>query len=402
MTNPTSVRVNSAAKSINRRWMAAILFAVLLIAGGATAFIFWRSRSAQFQAEQTTEARLAQITTVTALGRLEPAGEIIKLSAPTSSQESRISKLLVEEGDRVAPGQIMAILSSRDRLQKALRQAEEEVRLAQAQLAQTLAGAQQGEIEAQRATITRLQAERQGQIDEQQAAMSRLETELQNAELEYQRYELLYQEGATSASERDGERLTRDTARKHLQEAQAKLDRTLSTNSQELKEAKATLERIAEVRPVDVEVAKAEAAREIAARDQARATLEEAYVRTPQAGMVLKIYTRAGEVVNSETGIADIGQTDQMYAIAEVYQSDISKVQVGQRARVTSESLPDIKLLGTIETIGSQVERQDVINADPSDNIDSRIIEVKIRLDKRASRRVTKLTNLQVKVVIEQ
>ncbi len=115
---------------------------------------------------------------------------------------------------------------------------------------------------------------------------------------------------------------------------------------------------------------------------------------------MLKIYARPGEVVSSETGVADVGQTIQIYAIAEVYQSDISKVEIGQKAQITSSALPDVKLTGTVEKIGSIVERQDGINADPTDNSDSRIVEVNIRLDPTSSQRVAKYTNLQVFVYL--
>ncbi len=56
---------------------------------------------------------------VTGLGRIEPQGEVIKLSAPSLSEGSRIEELLVEEGDRVRKGQIIAVFDSRDRLKLA-------------------------------------------------------------------------------------------------------------------------------------------------------------------------------------------------------------------------------------------------------------------------------------------
>ena len=53
------------------------------------------------------------VKTVTALGRLEPKGEVIKLSAPTSNEGNRIEQLLVKEGDRVRFGQVIAVMDSR-------------------------------------------------------------------------------------------------------------------------------------------------------------------------------------------------------------------------------------------------------------------------------------------------
>jgi HlyD family secretion protein len=375
-----------------------VAIAALVSIGGIVSYNLWRDRSTPAQVTQTPAVTAPEIKTVTALGRLEPKGEVIKLSAPTSSQESRIDRLLVEEGDRVKAGQVIAILDSRDRLQAAFKRAQEDVRAAQAQLAITKAGAKRGEIEAQKAEIARLEAERQGDIASQQANVDRLEAERQNAETEYRRYESLYQEGATSASERDSKLLTLQTAQKSLQEALAVLNRTQTTTPKELNQARATLERIAEVRPVDVDAAKVEVDRAIADVERAKAELNQAYVRSPQNGMILHIYTRSGEVV-AEDGIADIGQTDRMYAVAEVYESDVSKVKVGQKVTITSDSISD-RLQGTVERVGAQVRRQNAINTDPSENIDGRIVEVHIVLDPASSQKASKYTNLQVTAAI--
>jgi HlyD family secretion protein len=57
--------------------------------------------------------------------------------------------------------------------------------------------------------------------------------------------------------------------------------------------------------------------------------------------------------------------------------------------------------MGTVEQVGYKVLRQDIVNSDPSANIDGRIVEVKIRLDADSSSKAARLTNQQVKVVIK-
>ena len=132
-----------------------------LAAGGTTGYTVWRSRQPDPNAVAAAAAVTAsQLTTVTALGRLEPKGEVIKVSASGSAEGNRIDRLLVKEGDRVKTGQAIAILDSRDRLQAALDQAQEQVRVAQANLAKVTTGAKNGEIQAQKATIARLEADR--------------------------------------------------------------------------------------------------------------------------------------------------------------------------------------------------------------------------------------------------
>lgn len=389
---------SSSSKTPVPRWVVLAIAAALSV-GGVTVTI-QQLQSSRSDIAQTEEVSAPEIKTVTTLGRLEPKGEVIKLSAPTSSQENRVEQLLVKEGDPVKAGQVVAILDSRDRLQAALAEAQEQVRVAQTKLAVTQAGAKQGEIAAQQAEVARLEAQRQGDTAAQAAKVNRLEAELQNAEAEYQRYATLYREGGVSASDRDGKRLTLQTAQRSLQEAEAELNRTQSTKLPELNQARANLDQIAEVRPVDVAASRAEVSQAIAAVNQAKASLEQAYVRSPQAGQVLDIYTRPGELVSDENGIAEIGQVSQMVAIAEVYQSDVNKVHPGQQVRVTSDSLPG-ELQGTVERIGSQVRRQEIINTDPSANIDSRVVEVHVVLDNLSSQKAAKFTNLQVKAVIQ-
>jgi HlyD family secretion protein len=314
-------------------------------------------------------------------------------------QESRIGELRVEEGDLVSAGQVIAVLDNRDRLQAALQKAQQQVEIARANQAQIEAGAKSGEIQAQRAEVSRLEASRSGDIAAQQATIARIEAEVNNARADFERYDSLYQRGGISASERDTRRLTLTTAEQRLAEARATLSRIQTTSQQQISQAKATLNRIEEVRPVDVSAAKAEVQSAITSVAEAQANLDQAYVKSPVTGQIIKIHARPGETVGS-AGLATIGQTQQMMAIAEVYQDDIRDIEIGQSAVVTSPVIAE-PLRGTVEQIGLQVERQDVVNEDPAANIDAKVVEVQVRLDPADSEKVTGLSNLQVTVTIE-
>jgi HlyD family secretion protein len=378
---------------------SAVLVSLLLLGMvGVTAYGLRQHAISQPKPPTPTVAPAVQ--TITALGRLAPVGEVIRLSSPSSTQGNRVDRLLVQEGDPVRAGQVVAILDSYDQLNTALAEADARVKVAQAKLVITQAGARQGEIAAQRAEIARLEADYQGNIQTQAAAVARLQATLRNAQAEFNRYRALHQQGAISASERDSKQLAVDTAQKSLQEAQMTLARLGSTRQQDLSKAKANLARIAEIRPVEVQANQAEVEQAIAARNQAKAALAKALVRAPIAGEILYVHTRSGEVVSTD-GIVEIGQTRQMQAIAEVYQSDIEQIRVGQQVRVTSTAMAG-QLTGTVKRVGSQVRRQTVVNTDPSANIDARVIEVHITLDAASSRKAAKLTNLQVQVVIQK
>ena len=385
---------NKLSKPLGKN-LPAIIIGLALIMGGATVYVL---RQTDTQTEAPTQV-MPEIKTVTALGRLEPSGEIIQISVSSAAEGNRIEELLIQQGDEIEKGQTIAVLDSRDRLEAALNQAREQVGVAEANLAQVKAGAKTGEIQAQQAAIARIEAERSNDIAAQTATVSRIEAEVNNAQVEYQRYEQLYRDGAISASEKDSKYLTLATAKEQLAEAKANLNRIKSSQQQQIAEAQATLNKIAEVRPVDVEVAAAEVRQAQAAVKTAQAELDRAYIKSPQAGRVIKVLTRPGEVVSSNEGIARIGQISQMYVVAEVYESDIGKVQLGQQATVTSSAIAR-KLTGTVERIGLEVERQEVVNTDPTANIDAKVVEVKVKLDPESSQKVAGLTNLLVNVKI--
>lgn len=377
------------------------------------------------------------VSAVSAEGGLEPQGEIVRLFAPSSPQSPnpRIERLLVKRGDVVKTGQIIAILDNRDRLSANLRKAQKQVLVAEATLLKVKAGSQKGAINAhkaniatikverkgqtiiQRATIERLGAELLGEQKAQQATIERLKAELNNATTECDRYQQLFIQGAIAVSTRDSKCLLKTTAKQQVLEAKAGLNRIVSSRSKQIKEATATLnrtiatsnqqeieaianlDRTEEIRPEDVVIAQAELENVKAAILQAQAELRLAYVYSPQAGQIINVNTRPGEIV-SRNGIVEIGQTSQMYVRAEIYETDISKVRIGQQATVTSRGFEG-NLIGTVEDIGLKIAKKDVLGTDPVADVDARIVEVKVRLNLSDSKRVASLTNLKTKLVIK-
>ncbi len=336
---------------------------------------------------------------VTALGRLEPEAEVIRLSAPLALDGDRVAQLLVKENDRVKAGQVVAILDARDRLQDALKQAQEQVKVASSRLDQVKAGAKTGEIQAQQATIQRIQAELTGTSATQAATIARWESEVRNAKAEYNRFQQLFASGTISASSLDSKRLAVETAEAQLNEAKAMQNRNSETLKAQNIEAKANLNRVTEIRPVDIAAAQTDVNTAIAAVKRSQTELKQAYVLAPTAGKIFKLLTRAGEKM-SKDGIVELGQTDQMMTIAEVYQTDVGKVKVGQQARITSQAFTG-ELKGTVSQIGLQVSRQNVFSNQPGENLDRRVVEVKIRLTPEDSKRVAAFTHLQVQTAID-
>jgi HlyD family secretion protein len=94
----------------------------------------------------------------------------------------------------------------------------------------------------------------------------------------------------------------------------------------------------------------------------------------------------------------ELGRTDRMYAVAEVYETDITKVKVGQSAKIQTTAM-DAELTGKVERISLKVGRLDAVGTDPIAKTDARVVEVFILLDD--SEAVSRFTNMQVKVEIQ-
>lgn len=375
---------------------------------------------------------ISPIKYISALGRLEPEGEVVKVS--TSGNNAKVQELLVNEGDKIEKGQIIAILDTQKRLQANVEKAKQQIKVAQANLAQVKAGAKQGEINAQQAEINKLRMQRLRDIDTQKAEIARLEAQkdrdkevnlatverlkadLDNTKKECDRYTELFKEGGISESTKDSKCLAYKTSEERVKEAQATLKRIEETTTEQIKSANSTLNRIketgreqinsamatlnkiSEVRPEDIKIAQSEVENAIAALKQAEADLDLVYIKAPFSGQVLKIYTKPGEIVNAN-GIIELGKTGQMYAIAEVYESDIGKVTPGKTAIITSKGFK-WKLKGVVNSTGLKVAKKDVLNTDPAADVDARIVEVKIKINPQDSEKVRALTYLKVEIRI--
>ena len=385
-------------KKFSHYWTAGA--AVILALGSVSAYLILAQVQGQGSA-QNAVVEIAPAKAVTALGRLEPQGEVIKLSVANAA-DSRVNQLLVEEGDWVEAEKVIAILQGLDKKQAELAESRQNVTIYQARLAQIEAGdAKVAEIAAQQAVIDQLEAQLRTETTERQAAIARTQAELRNAEQNYQRYQALHHEGAIETATLDDRRETFETAQATLNEAEAQLANTVSTLQERIRQEQASLSKLREVRPVDQQVVQAELDHAIAQVNRIKAELEDYYVRVPIAGQILKINTHVGEQVNTSEGIVELGRTNQMYAIAEVYETDVGLVEAGQRATVISEHGGfDGEIHGAVDYVGMQIKKQDVLDADPAADKDARVVEVKVRIDPEDNDKVAGLTNLQVRITI--
>ena len=345
-----SIRLEVWTATINpsrflRRGLSAILFlAVSLSACG--------KRIADSEARDTAGRSRSAIT---ALGRVTPGRAAISIAAPP---EARLLRLEVSDGGKVNAGDVLAYLDTH-----AVRVAERDA----ARIA----------------------------LDE---ARERLQTETAYAEavVNQTRQAVRLAELAVEHERRELDRIKALTSTKALPE-QRLIDQKYIFESRELELGKAHAEfaasqaALARTRSL-VGIASAEAQVK-----RAEAQLELTIIRAPISGEILKVFTYPGERIGNAP-ILKMGNTAEMHVIAEVHETDISAVRVGQRATITSDALAE-PIHGIVEEIGALISKNDVLDLDPRADQDTRVVEVRVKLDRAEA--VSRLTHLEVSTRIE-
>lgn len=373
-------------------WVA--LGALVLVGVGST-LVVRQQIAAQRLAEEQAALPPPRQVQVVALGRIEPASRVIRVSA---SEAGRLDRLTVAKGDRVEEGQTLAYLD-RYAVQQAERDlAASQLAEAQAQLAaQTTLG--QAQVQEANTRIAQIDDPQQSAIAAQVAAVQSLQAQLNVAEIDLARFQQLHSSGAIARQELDRQQATVNQLRADVTNAKATQQRLEQARVNDMTNAQAQLAAV----QANTTLAQLQSRVDSAAQSLALAEAQLALtlVRSPQAGQVLEVLAYPGEAVSPGGGpILSLGDTRQMYVVAEVYETDIGRVKLGQPATITSRNgaFPGT-LTGTVAEIGLQIAKNDVIDDDPAANADARVVEVRVRIDQ--SDVVAALTNLQVDVAID-
>lgn len=326
-----------------------------------------------------------------ALARLEPRSGVIRVGA---SIDDTLSEILVKEGQQVEARAPLAHLASHP-----LRVAENEqlVQRLKETDAQLKAEVAYGESLITQDTLALRRAKlRSFEIEIQEAKVRAAEAELKIAQADAERHNKL--EKVEPARDRDAASTNLVVKTQAVAEAEAKLKLlkeevevgVLSAESVLKADRAKTAKAIAAI-PVESLRAEVEAS---------KAKLEQTIVRAPIAGQVLKILIRPGERTGSSP-LLEMGDTQAMYAVAEVHQSDIHLVKAGQKVQLTSPAL-GAPIPGEVEQVGVLIYRNNVFGEEPSPRTNARVFEVRVRL--ASSEVAARYTNLELnaKILLDQ
>jgi HlyD family secretion protein len=365
--------------------LAVTIVAVAGAAGGI--YHFWREHAVAAQ----PVAKAEESTAVGALGRIEPASEIIKLG---SGVTDRLDSLMVKRGDLVKKDQILGYLQShaeqvaqRDEIAAQLEEAK--LRLAtetELDLARVDDATIKLKIIAEVAPL---------RIEAQVKTIESLEAGIANDKDILHSLDLLVRKNFTPRRTHDNQQTLVAQEQANLKSAEALLAQMRRESALDLEEAEAQI-RLAkaalERSKADVPIASLTKQLGLAAERVRRTT-----IYAPIDGRILNVIAHPGELVGGDKTILAMGDTSRMRAVAEVYETDIARVRLGQVATITSRAL-DRAVTGTVIEIGRMIFKNDVLNVDPAARADARVVEVRIELDD--VERTAELTNLTVDVLI--
>jgi HlyD family secretion protein len=281
--------------------------ATLLLLGCVVLFTGMIGKPKPIPPEKIVSAERGDIArSVVARGKIEPLSKV----EVKSKANGIIKSLLVDVGDQVTAGQILAELDKED--------LEAQVREAKATCA--------GEEANLHAAI---------------AAEAKAKYEAANPELEFTRRDF------TRASELFKQKIA---SQQQLDDASRALE--VSKNRQQL------LDATVQTSSAQVEVAHARVAAAKAAQDRAEETLSYATIRSPIAGMVLTRNVELGDAVSSilnmgsaATLIMTLGDVSTVYIKGEVDEADIGKADCGQHVRTKVEAYPNESFDGVVKRI---------------------------------------------------
>ena len=279
---------------------------------------------------------------VAANGVVEPSDREIRVAGQIAG---RISRVAVKEGDHLAPGDVVVALE--DGLEAAaLAAAEAEVSVANAELAKVVGGLRREEV---------------GALDADRAAF-RTKAALSGRDLT--RVQALFDAGSVSASELDAARSRRDA------------DVAAATS------AEARLVAARGGRPEDVSIARAKVSGAIARREEASEGLQRLTVRAPVAGEVLSVKVRVGEYyAPGAEPLVILGDTRELRARIDVDERDVARIRKGAAGFATLLAYPDKRFRGSVVEIGHRMGRKNVRTDDPVERLDTKILEVVMKLD---------------------
>lgn len=280
------------------------------------------------------------ITSVYAYGIVEAR----RFSTLSAKFPGKIERILVHEGEPVKQEQVLARFEARQ-LTAQVAVARANITVAAADLAEGEAGARPEEIKAG------------------EEALKEAEAQLKKARADADRYRALHHSQVVPAAEWEGYRLGLTSAEARRNEARQQLKM--------LKEG---------TRPETLTVLRDRLALARARLDEAEAALADSLLTAPYDGVITRKHREEGEAMDIGMPVMDIATLDDRYVRAEIDETDIGRLKVGQQAKVFADGFTGLEFAGKVTEIKQQMGPKQLLPSDPSKIVDFKVLDVEISL----------------------
>jgi HlyD family secretion protein len=308
------------------KWVLGLLILGLIGTGGYVAYSQVTTAQQQERQRRVQTAIVERLTlpvTISTNGTVQPIRSV-NVSPKTSGV---LKQLLVNEGDRVQAGQILANMDDAN-LQGQLIQSKAQLTSAQANLDKLLAGNRPQDI-----------AQAQAQLNSAQA-------ELQQAEAIFKQNQQLMSEGAIAQREITTSQATYNSAKARVDQLRQAL------NLQQ-----------AGTRPEDIAQARAQVMNAEGALKTIQTQIDDTVIRAPFDGVVTRKFsdpgafvtpTTSGSAVSSATSSSILSIASANEIAAKVSETNIPKIKVGQRATISADAFPNRSFQGKVTQVATQ------------------------------------------------
>jgi HlyD family secretion protein len=295
----------------------------------------------------------------------------------------RLIERTVDEGDAVKKGQIIARLD-RDQLNAQQERETAGLRSSEFQLAQAQTGLEwqkatlAADIEQRRADLASAESRlaelkngsRPQEKQDARATVEAAQAEADRAKKDYERARTLIEKDDISQSQFDQFRNRADATAAALKSAGERLALVLAGPRQEeidqqsaqVARARALL-KMSEANALEIQrrgqelsTRRAEEARSKASLQLIGSQISDTVAASPVDGVVLVKAADVGEVLAPGTSVVTIGDIDHPWLRGYINETDLAKVKIGSRAKVTTDSYPGKVYNGRVSFIASEAE----------------------------------------------
>lgn len=236
------------------------------------------------------------------------------------NEQERIAGVLVEEGDRVSKGQVLAMLQTH-RLEAQIKEAE-------------------AQIAAQQEVVKRLEAgTRPQEIAQARAELAAAKAKVHNSKLNFERIGQTSGAGATSQEALDNARAQFDVDKAQLKVKEKALNLAIEgPRKEDIAAAKNTLEALK------------------ASLSLLKIRLGEMTLISPAPGVIQNRILEPGEIATPSRPVLTLALTDPKWVRAYVPEPDLGRIHLGMKATVLSDSFPNQRFKGWIGFISPVAE----------------------------------------------